>query len=113
MAPLTQTKYKKSYFQKDFLNILNLDINEPYYITYILNRIKMLSEKRRYNRIELPKNIANTLDLSENFYYNDYYLIKRIKFKIIIDNNDNNNKNIKSHDLIINDNGINIQKLIL
>tara|TARA_B100000674_G_C37325354_1_gene682821 strand:- start:100 stop:438 length:339 start_codon:yes stop_codon:yes gene_type:complete len=112
MAP--KYKAKKSTFNKKLLDLLKLDTSESYYINYLTNRIKMNSISNRWNGYELNKELVDFLELPwRNRYHTEYSIRKAIINNIIIHSKNSGESLINCHELISNDNGIYVQKLIL
>ena len=112
MAP--KYKAKKSTFNKRLLDLLKLNTSESYYINYLTNRIKMDSISNRWNGYELNKDLVDFLELPlRNKYHTEYSIRKAIINNIIIYSDNSGKSSINCHELICNDDGIKIHKLIL
>ena len=73
----------------------------------------MLYKTDRWNRYELDDNLIEVLELPFNYKYHTINSIERSIKKNIIYSDNFRDKTINSHELIHNDNGIIVQKLIL
>ena len=80
----------KSNFNPILLTTLGLK-NEPYYITYILNNIKMNCINKKWGSYKLKEDIIQILNLPVNYtYYSESMIRRYIIFHKLSNNNSNN-----------------------